>query len=82
MWVTVGMEEVDRILQWQSNDGTETYLYPANEHCMVFVGYDSNNYIFADPYESNGIVAYPIEDCVLSFNMLGSQSAVIINIQK
>lgn len=78
VWVTVNMEEVDRILQWQSEDGEETYLYPANEHCMVFVGYDEDEYIFADPYDSNGTVSYPIDDCVLAFNMLGSQSVVIL----
>jgi len=79
VWVTVGMEEVDRILQWQSEDGKETYLYPANEHCMVFVGYDEDSYIFADPYDSNGVVKYPVDDCVLAFNMLGSQSVVILS---
>jgi len=79
VWVTVGMEEVDRILQWQSEDGEETYLYPANEHCMVFVGYDEDEYIFADPYNSNGVVKYPVDDCVLAFNMLGSQSVVILS---
>lgn len=77
VWVTVGMEEVDRMLQWQSVDKSETYLYPANEHCMVLVGYDEDSYIFADPYNSNGIVEYSVEDCVLAYNTLGMQSVII-----
>ena len=40
VWGTVGMKEIDRIIQWQSDDRTESFLYPANEHCMVFSGYD------------------------------------------
>ena len=77
VWVTIGMEDVKSMVQWRSFDGRETFLYPTNEHCMVFIGYDTENYIFADPYESRGIVSYPIEKCVLAFNSLGMQSVVI-----
>ena len=79
VWVTVEMEEIDRILQWQSYDKKETYLYPANEHCMVLVGYTEDTYIFADPYNSNGVVEYSANDTVLAFNSLGMQSVVIVD---
>lgn len=79
VWVTVGMEEIDRILQWQSYDKKETYLYPANEHCMVLVGYTEDTYIFADPYNSNGVVEYSANDTVLAFNSLGMQSVVVVD---
>ncbi|MEG2428964.1 MAG: C39 family peptidase, partial [Oscillospiraceae bacterium] len=78
VWATVGMDEVDKILQWQSYDKKETFLYPSNEHCMVFVGYDENNYYFNDPYNSNGVIGYPKEKAISSYNSLGCQ-AVIIN---
>lgn len=78
VWVTVEMKEIDRILEWQSYDNNETYLYPANEHCMVLVGYTEDTYIFADPYESKGIVEYSADDTVLSFNSLGMQSVTIV----
>ncbi len=79
VWVTVEMEEIDKILQWQSYDKKETYLYPANEHCMVLVGYTEDTYIFADPYNSNGVVEYSEDDTVLAFNSLGMQSVVIVD---
>ena len=79
VWVTVEMEEIDRILQWQSYDKKETYLYPANEHCMVLVGYTEDTYVFADPYEPKGIVEYSADDTVLAFNSLGMQSVVILD---
>ena len=76
VWGTVGMKEIDRIIQWQSDDRTESFLYPANEHCMVFSGYDGENYWFSDPYDSNGTVAYPISDSVMAYNQLGTQAVL------
>lgn len=81
-WGTVGMKEIDRIIQWQSDDRTESFLYPANEHCMVFSGYDGENYWFSDPYDSNGTVAYPISDSVMAYNQLGTQAVVIMKSDK
>lgn len=78
VWVTVGMKEINRIIQWQSYDKTQTYLYPSNEHCMVLVGYDKENYIFADPYGSLGIVCYPIEDTAVAYGSLGKQAVAVI----
>lgn len=82
VWGTVGMKEIDRIIQWQSDDRTESFLYPANEHCMVFSGYDGENYWFSDPYDSNGTVAYPISDSVMAYNQLGTQAVVIMKSDK
>ena len=78
VWVTVGMKEINRIIQWQSYDKSQTYLYPSNEHCMVLVGYDNENYIFADPYGSLGIVNYPIKDTAVAYGSLGKQAVAII----
>ncbi len=78
VWVTVGMEEIDKIVLWQSTDGEESFMYPANEHCMVFCGYGSGAYIFADPYGSNGIVSYPIDESVLAYNSLNMQAVVVL----
>ncbi len=80
VWVTVGMEEIDRIVLWQSTDGGESFMYPANEHCMVFVGYDEAEdvYIFADPYGSNGVVRYGVDESVLAYNSLNMQAVAIM----
>lgn len=78
VWATVGMKEIDKIILWQSTDGSESFMYPANEHCMVFCGYDSDGYIFADPYGSNGIVRYSIDESVLAYNSLNMQAVVVL----
>lgn len=81
VWVTIGMDDIDRIIQWQSNDKTESFLYPANEHCMVFAGYDSENYYFYDPYKTNGLTKYSIDKSVLAYNSLGMQAVIILKKQ-
>ena len=75
------MEDIDRIIQWQSYDKTESFLYPANEHCMVFAGYDSENYYFYDPYKSNGLTKYSFDKSVLAYNSLGMQAVIILKKQ-
>lgn len=78
VWVTLNMDEIDRIVQWQAQDGSQSYLYPANEHCMVLCGYDGESCYFNDPYGSRGLTAYPKDDCVLSYNSLGMQAVAVI----
>ncbi|MEG0546986.1 MAG: hypothetical protein RR552_07375 [Oscillospiraceae bacterium] len=45
--------------------------------CGVFVGYDSENYYFADPLNSNGVVKYSKTKADIAFNSLGRQAVVI-----
>lgn len=61
VWTTVDMKEVDKICQWQSADGEESFLYPANQHCMVLVGMDMENYYFRDPKMESGDCFLPEE---------------------
>lgn len=78
VWVTVDMEEVDKIIQWQSNDGEESFLYPANEHCMVFTGCENDQYYFADPLKEEQATAYATQDAVRAYNEMGMQAVVIV----
>ena len=78
IWVTIGMEEVEEAYQWQSYDKDETYLYPVNQHCMVLIGGDAENYYLCDPYEGNGIVCYPRRQVEISFLSMGSQAVALM----
>ncbi len=78
VWVTVGMTDIEKIIQWQSTDGSETFLYPANEHCMVLVGFDEENYYFNDPLQENKPVSFPKEKCLLAYNSLGMQAVALV----
>ena len=78
IWVTIDMQEISSMYQWQSYDHSTTYLYPANQHCMVLIGRDAEHYYLCDPYESNGVVRYPIEQVEQSYLAMGSQCVAIL----
>lgn len=46
---------------WKLLDSGEEFTWISNEHCMLLVGYDDENYYFNDPYDSHGVIAYPKE---------------------
>ena len=78
VWATVDMADVDKIIQWQSYDKSESFLYPANEHCLVLAGSGDGCYRFYDPYMSRGLVEYSVEKSVAAYNTLGMQAVVIL----
>ncbi len=80
IWVTQGIEEIDKLYQWQSYDKSETFLYPVREHCVVLTGFDEEYYYFNDPLsETDETVKYEksaVSDC---FNSMGRQAVAIID---
>ncbi len=76
VWVTINMMETFVRAQWRLEDGS-IFEWPANEHCMVLVGFDKDYYYFNDPYTGQ-LVKYEhllSEDRYLA---LGQQALVII----
>lgn len=66
-WACIGMREPVIGPQWHLFE-TETRQRPgeifkwiSNEHCMLLVGYDEENYYFNDPHNGNGLTGYPRE---------------------
>ena len=46
-------------------DGTD-FAWKCNEHCLLLVGYDEENYWFNDPWHDHGVCPQPkqlVEDC-------------------
>ncbi len=75
VWATIAMLEVEPLTSWYLEDGS-LYTWPGNEHCMLLVGYDSDNYYFNDPY-AGALVSYPKSLADDRFEALGRQSVVI-----
>lgn len=48
-WATINMLETKPTNSWYLSDGTR-FTWPGNEHCLVLIGYDEENYYFNDPY--------------------------------
>lgn len=77
MWATMNMKEPRSGKTWTIKGTGETFQWIAGEHCLVLVGYDSNNYYFDDPYQSNGLIAFEKSLVKKRFNALGRQAVVV-----
>ena len=58
-WACINMREPIIGPCWHLKDSGETFTWISNEHCMLLVGYDEENYYFNDPHEENGLIGYP-----------------------
>lgn len=77
LWVTIGMIDTQTSDQWLLEDGT-LFEWPANEHCMVLIGYDKDYYYFNDPYRG-AVKRYAKWLVEKRYQQLGKQSLVIID---
>lgn len=60
-WATINLRDVITGPEWRLFGSGESFTWRSNEHCMLLVGYDEENYIFNDPWENNGVIHYPKE---------------------
>lgn len=58
LWATIDLKPFVPGPSWRLvRDGSE-FTWRSNEHCMLLVGCDEEHYIFNDPWNNNGVVAY------------------------
>lgn len=78
VWVTINMLEPYPSTSWKVTGTDEVFTWPAQEHCMVLVGYDGDYYYFNDPYGGNGTVAYGKELTQARYEALEQQAVVLL----
>mgnify|MGYP004606472795 FL=1 len=49
IWVSISMQEVYPAEKWTLGDGS-TFSWPANEHCMLLIGFDGEYCYLNDPF--------------------------------
>jgi len=86
VWATIAMVETYPSIGWylldENGEPTDTWFeWPANEHCLVLVGYDSTRYYFNDPYNGYGLVSYPRERVETRYAEMGKMAAVVMESQ-
>ena len=66
-WACIDMREPVTGPQWQLSETAagrtpdRIFTWISNEHCMLLVGYDEENYYFNDPHNGNGLIGYARE---------------------
>ena len=54
-WATLDFQPVpEKRDHWLLADGTD-FAWKCNEHCLLLVGYDDENYWFNDPWHDHGV---------------------------
>lgn len=57
-WSCINMREPIVGPSWKLFDTEKEFTWISNEHCVLLVGYDEENYYFNDPYENKGLVCF------------------------
>ena len=65
LWACINMREPIVGPFWKLIETGEDFTWISNEHCMLLVGYEEDNYIFNDPWENHGVIGYP-KDVVIN----------------
>lgn len=79
VWASMNMIPLEDGFTYTIKSTGEKFTWPANEHCLVLIGYDQNKYYFNDPYESNGVKGFQKSLVDERFNEMGMQSVVVVN---
>lgn len=57
-WASIDLKETYAGPEWIVADTGEIFEWRSNEHCMLLVGYDEENYYFNDPWHNHGTIGY------------------------
>lgn len=75
IWATIAMLDSSPGATWYLEDGSR-FSWPQNEHCLLLVGYDENQYYFNDPY-TGSVTSYDKKLSRTRYEILGKQSLVV-----
>lgn len=60
-WASIDLKETYAGPEWIIADTGKIFEWRSNEHCMLLVGYDEENYYFNDPWHDHGTIGYEKE---------------------
>lgn len=76
VWVSINMLNVFPTDTWITPDG-DSFTWPGNEHCMLLIGYDEENYYFNDPYKGRE-VSYDRKRAESRYEALEKQALAVL----
>lgn len=77
-WATIDLKDIIVGPVWKLTKNGEDFTWLSNEHCMLLVGYDDEHYIFNDPWNNNGVIAYDKETVLDRYKKQHSQAVGLI----
>ena len=77
VWATIDLKDIIVGPVWKL-DSSEEFTWLSNEHCMLLVGYDDEHYIFNDPWQNNGVIAYDRKTVLDRYKKQHSQAVGVI----
>ncbi len=62
-WASIDLKPTYSGPEWTLYESGRIFTWTSNEHCMLLVGYDTDNdtLIFNDPWNGNGVIGYDRE---------------------
>lgn len=78
-WASIDLQETYMGPEWVLTDSGETFVWRSNEHCMLLVGYDEENYYFNDPWHNHGTIGYERE---LTRKRHGEQYEMAVSVRR
>ncbi|MGN0696155.1 MAG: C39 family peptidase [Oscillospiraceae bacterium] len=78
VWASMEMKPIGNGQSWTISETGKTVTWPANEHCLLLVGYDTKKKLVYMNDPLKGTVAYKMADFETRFKSLGNHAVVIV----
>lgn len=78
LWATIDMCETYDGESWTLIESGEQYTWPAEEHCLLLVGFDQEYYYFNDPNYGDEVTRYERSLVEQRYLDMGSQALAIL----
>lgn len=79
VWGSIDMKEITAGQSWKDPETGKSLTWPAGEHCMLLVGYDTSKGVVYVNDPMKGLTAYKSDIFEKRFKSLGCQAVIIVD---
>lgn len=78
IWATIDMQPTYEGNGWTILETGKYFTWPAEEHCLLLVGWDEEYYYFNDPNQDGGVTGYEKAVAEQRYLEMGSQALAVL----
>ena len=78
VWATIDMQPTYEGNGWTILETGKYFTWPAEEHCLLLVGWDEEYYYFNDPNQDGGVTGYEKTVAEQRYLEMGSQALAVL----